>query len=294
MPTASVFKFEGVTTITGSSLPAASNADACDAAATVMLADLLLRVDPRDFAITAANPTGKGTYNAMAPNPTLDAAFFTGTGVSIGPITGKYNAQSVFILTKAGSIASGTGSDLKVAINSFTALADITIVGCAHIDPDLYADAGNTRFLFGFLTGGSVTAAIVHQYSSPNDFLAAYSNGLSGGSNINITTNTAPPLGVTQAVPFVYVMTIRSSDASVRVFFNQLTTPAVASTGKSMPTAGAQVLAIGNGGASVDASQWHGAHGRMYVFGRDMLRASQDITNMTALVAQMKNLYGVS
>ncbi|MCO6180261.1 hypothetical protein [Ciceribacter sp. RN22] len=263
--------------------------DEVDQAAVAFGDKLLLRIDPRDVRRTAENPTGRKCVHYASPN--RDPLLFTGSGVSVETISGKYAGREVFKLTSTGDAGNGTHSDLTVGPKSLNNRNAFSIFGVAHYNADMLGTSGFHTLIGMYRDRSTLETAIAHQFVSGINYLSVYSDqGDGNGQNHILDASTVLAAGE----PFVYLLIVYPYLPRVKLYVNSLDAPLITSnisTAPGVPEAGAMEMYIGHLTAS--EQMWSGAHGRGYVIAGGAVDSwGKDRSEM--LIAALKSYYAIA
>lgn len=262
--------------------------DALDRAAMAFGDDLLMRVDPRDIVKTSANPTGRGELHRTAPND--DPLYFMGTGVSVGPVSGKYNGDDVFILTNGGSVVAGTGSDLRAGGPSVANLSQFTLMGAAHIDASIMGSGQHNLLTFYRAASAAIESVLFHQNVASVDYLTfGWDEGAGGGANIDLDAVGSP---IVAGTPFVYCVITKTGAPEVSIYINSMDAPVSTGSGINAPETGVSHIRIG--WRVADVEQFVGAHHRLYLLNGARGQTAVDLAKLTAMMVAFKAQCGIA
>lgn len=264
-----------------------SQSDSIDDAAIGYGDRLLMRIDPRDIRRDTLNATGKKRVHYMAPN--RDPAIFTGSGISIATISGKYSSKEVFVLDRSGTAGAGTNNDFKTLPKSLNGATEFSVFGVAHYDGAMMGQSGFHTLLGMYRDRTALESCIAHQYVSSVNYLSIFvDQGDGGGVNHNLDTSTTLAAGT----PFAYLWRVRAANNRTSLFVNNVLTPLIDGDTANVPESGNIEVYLGH--LTSDSQQWGGAHGRAYIVAGDALDTDDNKAIAQALMLEMMTYYGIS
>lgn len=264
-----------------------SQNDYADTAASAFGDRLLTRIDPRDVVKTTDRPTGAKRVHEQMPN--RDPLLFTGSGISVEAISGKYAGKEVFKTVATGTAAAGTHNDLACGPKSLNGKSEFSIFGVAHFEASMLG-SGSHFMTAMYRDRSSFETVIIHQYVSGVNYLSIFSDQASGGGVNHVLDGSAT---FTAGTPFAYLYQVYGSadNSTIKLFINNTITVLISGVAKNTPESGSMELFLGHGTA--DNNQWTGGFGRHYIIQGDCLDTADNQAASLKLMQELKLLYGI-